>query len=133
MKKLIILLFILLIPVLALAQTAEDYYDRGVIKFEQGDYSGALKDFNKLIELNPNNAIAYYSRGVAKGKLGDYRGAIQDYNKAIELNPNHASTYVNRGLSKIGLGQKDSGCLDLSKAGEMGSLLAYLNIKQFCQ
>jgi tetratricopeptide (TPR) repeat protein len=77
MKKLIILLLILLIPLLALAQTAEEYFDRGKAKYDLGDYRGAIQDYNKVMELNPNYAFAYLNRGVAKYALGDYKGAIQ--------------------------------------------------------
>ena len=49
MKKSILLLLLVLIPVLALAQTAEDYFDKGVEKGVKGDYRGALNNFNKVI------------------------------------------------------------------------------------
>ena len=133
MKKSILLLFILLIPFLALAQTAEEYFNKGTTKAEKGDYRGAIQDYNKAIELKPNYTKAYNNRGYAKHDLGDQRGALQDFNKAIELNPNDARAYSNRGVIKIKLGQKDSGCLDLSKAGEMGYMKAYDVIKEFCQ
>jgi len=132
MKKSILIIFILLIPLLALAQTAEDYLGKGMAKAEKGDWKGALQDFNKAIELNPKYAIAYVVRGLGKEGLSDYRGAIQDFNKAIELNPNYATAYSNRGTAKLKLGQKDSGCLDLSKAGELGLSDAYDRIKQYC-
>ncbi|MCH6575922.1 MAG: tetratricopeptide repeat protein [Bacteroidetes bacterium] len=54
MKKSILLLLILVIPVLALAQTAEEYYNKGVAKGGKGDYKGAIRDYNKAIELRPN-------------------------------------------------------------------------------
>jgi len=50
MKKSILLLFILLIPVLAIAQTAEEYFNRGKAKYDLGDYRGAIQDYNKAIE-----------------------------------------------------------------------------------
>ncbi len=56
MTKSILLLLILLIPVLALAQTAEEYHNKGVAKKNLGDYKGALQDFNKAIELDPKDA-----------------------------------------------------------------------------
>jgi len=64
MKKSILLILILLIPLFALAHTAGDYLDRGVAKYEKGDYSGAIQDGNKAIVLNPNNANAYGSRAM---------------------------------------------------------------------
>ena len=90
MKRSILLLFILLIPVLAHAQTAEDYFASGLAKYNQGDYRGAIQDYKKAIEINPNYAEAYISRGNAKVKLGDSKSAIQDYNKATEINRNEA-------------------------------------------
>jgi len=61
----------LLIPVLALAQTAEEYHNKGNAKVNLGDYRGAIQDYSKAIELNPNDAEAYYNRGNAKVNLGD--------------------------------------------------------------
>ena len=119
MKKSILLLFILLIPVLAHAQTAEEYFNKGLEKGKKGDYRGAIQDFNKAIQLNPNLADVYNYRGLAKGLLDDLRGAIQDFNKAIQLNPNFALAYYKRGNAKIKLGQKDSGCLDLLNKGDL--------------
>ena len=82
MKKLIILLLILLIPVLALAQTAEEYNDMGTSKGEKGDYKGALIDYNKAIQLDPKNALAYYNRGLAKLLLGQKDSGCLDLSKA---------------------------------------------------
>ena len=85
MKKLIILLLILLIPVLVLVQTAENYLDKGVDKYNKGDYSGAIQDFNKAIELDPNDAEAYGGRGLAKILLGQKDSGCLDLSKAGEL------------------------------------------------
>jgi tetratricopeptide (TPR) repeat protein len=35
-------------------KTAEDYFDSGTAKAELQDYRGAIQDYNKAIELNPN-------------------------------------------------------------------------------
>ena len=53
MKKSILLLFILLIPVLACSQTSEDFFEKGIAKSNLGDYKGAIQDYNKAIELDP--------------------------------------------------------------------------------
>jgi hypothetical protein len=50
MKKSILLLLIILIPLLALAQTAEEYFDMGLAKGKKGDYRGAIQDFNRAIQ-----------------------------------------------------------------------------------
>jgi len=127
-----LIIFCLFITTLAYSQTAEDYYNSGLDKYDQQDYKGAILDYTKAIELNPKDSEAYYNRGTAKHKLQDYRGATQDYNKAIELNPKDSEAYYNRGLAKILLEQKDNSCLDLSKAEELGLAKAYVAIKNLC-
>ncbi len=122
--------FIIVPPIYS--QTAEDYFNSGLAKAVLDDCRGAIQDYTKAIELNPEDVKAYYRRGNAKAYLKDYKGAIADYSKAIELNPKDADAYAGRGLAKITLGQKDSGCLDLSKAGELGLAEAYETIKKYC-
>lgn len=61
---------------------------RGGIRFGiLEDFKGALEDYNKVIELDPNVAQYYVWRGDAKHMLGDYEGQSEDYDKAIALDP----------------------------------------------
>ena len=69
---------------------ATNFYNSGVEKYEKGDYQGAIADYDKAIEINPQYADAYINRGIAKYDLKDYQGAIADYDKAIEINPQYA-------------------------------------------
>ena len=80
-----------------LPEDAKAYTNRGVAKLKLGDYRGAIADFDRAIELNPDAAAACYGRGGAKSKLGDYEGAIADYSRAIEIKPDYADAYTNRG------------------------------------
>ena len=80
---------------------AETYIKWGNAKFGQGNLRGAIADYDRAIELNPNYAEAYFLRGVAKVMLGDHDGAIADYDQAIELNPNYAEACFSRGVAKF--------------------------------
>ena len=82
---------------------ATHYFNQGVEKYEVGNYQGAIADWNKAIEINPQDALAYYNRGLAKYDLGDHQEAIVDYNKAIEINPQYSLAYLNRGAAKYDL------------------------------
>jgi lipoprotein NlpI len=108
---------------------AEEYHNRGIAKDDLQDYDGAIKDFSKAIEINPNFAEAYNNRGNAKANLQDYDGAIEDYNKAIEINPNYAIAYCNRGGAKVALQYYHEAIEDYNKAIEINPnlALAYYN------
>ena len=113
-------------------QTADDYLYSGISKDKLQDYRGAITDYTKAIELDPNRVVFYFLRGNAKERLQDYRGAIADYTTVIESYTDYAEVFKNRGLARIHLGQIDSGCLDLSKAGELGDFEAYWLIEINC-
>jgi tetratricopeptide (TPR) repeat protein len=85
------------------APKADDYFASGVQKYDKGDYSGAVADFNRTIQLDPQNSSdAYYNLALLKAdKLNDARGALADYNRAISINPKYYLAYNNRGLLKV--------------------------------
>ena len=75
---------------------ADSYSNRGLCKLMFFEYIGAIDDFCKAIDLDPNYASAYYLRGSAKYGLCDYQGALDDCNKAININPKHYPSYEKR-------------------------------------
>jgi tetratricopeptide (TPR) repeat protein len=80
---------------------ASDYFLRGVSKHQQGDYRGALADYNQTIAFDPKFSKAYYNRGNLKAKkLNDIQGALADFNQAISLNPRYAYAYHSRAILK---------------------------------
>lgn len=114
-------LILVVISLSGFGQTADDYYNKGISKFNIKDYKGAISEFNKTIILNPNYADAYINRGIAKKKTLDYTGAITDYNKAIQLNPNNSDYFYNRGIAKYNLEDYNGSISDFNKAIELNS------------
>lgn len=45
--------------------SAEAFHSRGVNKYFNADYQGAIEDSNQAIQLDFNNAPVYYNRGIA--------------------------------------------------------------------
>ena len=80
------------------------YYKSGNVKSSLGQYKEAIKDYSKVIRLNPKYALAYTNRGTVKSSLGRYKEAIEDFDETIRLAPNDATAYYNRGLAKENLG-----------------------------
>ena len=87
------------------------YLNQGVEKHKAGNYQGAIDDWSKAIEINPQNAIAYNNRGSAKDDLGDHQGAITDYTKAIGIDPQNANAYINRSKARLNLGDNKGASL----------------------
>ncbi len=72
-------------------------FDRGLKKERNDDFDGALADFTKAIELNPNMFLYFLARGVARESKNDYTGALADFDRLVELNPTDADSFANRG------------------------------------
>ena len=100
---------------------AHSYSNRGLGKLMFFEYIGAIDDFCKAIDLDPNYASAYYLRGSAKYGLCDYQGALDDCNKAININPKHYPSYEKRGESRKKLGDKTGSNKDFIRAKEIES------------
>jgi len=63
---------------------AEAHYSRAGLRFELGDFQGALDDYNELLKLN-QEWYYYTERAECHIKLKNAKGALADYNAAIGL------------------------------------------------
>ncbi len=64
---------------------ADKYEERGAAKFLLKDYTGAIQDCNKAIQLNNKLGSAYLTRGLVYYDMGDVKNACIDFQKAQEL------------------------------------------------
>lgn len=104
--------------------TSEGFKKRGTMKYNIGDFSGAVKDYTKSLEMNPNAKIVYYNRGSAKISLGDYYGAIDDFTNELNVNPDYALAYNNRAWAKAELKNYKAAIKDYNNAIRIDSKLA---------
>jgi len=109
----------------------EALLERGKARTAMKDFKQALADFNKVIALQPKNALAYQRRAKVKDFLKDYDGALSDLAVAVHLQPDLAIAYYEHALIKI-MAKKDSrgAEADLFRAGELGLTIAYDAIRQ---
>ncbi len=88
------------------------YGNRANAEALKGDFSGALEDCNRLIEISPGNAKAFYNRGNALSGLEHYREAINDFTRSVNLGYDVSSLYYNRGTAYYHAGLIDSALAD---------------------
>jgi len=132
-KELYLFAFPLFTFILGCKKSVEDYNRRGESKNYKGNYTGAIIDFTKAIELGPNNPISYYNRGDAWIKLEEYQGgehhlteAISDYTKVIELDSKRSSAYSDRGFLKAEFNDHSGAIVDYNKALELDPEKPYI-------
>lgn len=124
MKNTILLLTALITCFNGYSQTAEEYINMANSNIQSQNYTGALEDVNKAIELDPTNGKYFTIKGLVKFALSDTRGAVRDLDKAIKLNPDYALAYTKRGNVKISQEKYKEAISDLNKAIELQPELA---------
>ncbi len=92
-----------------------EYFSKGVIEFEKGNYEKAIKEFNSAIDVLPLNE-SFYNRALAKDSLGQYEGAIEDFTNAIAKKPDDFASYTDRGLVKNKIGDFKGALKDYNNA-----------------
>ena len=65
----------------------------------------ALQDYNRAIEILPNNGEFLINRGATHARLGDIDRAIADINEGLKYKPDHAVGYLNRSVLYNGQGK----------------------------
>lgn len=80
-------------------QTAQLYYDRGVMYDSVGLRTLARLDFMRALRLKPDMADAYNFVGIHHTVSGEFEAAYEAFDSAIELAPDHEYAYLNRGIA----------------------------------
>jgi tetratricopeptide (TPR) repeat protein len=94
------------------------YITRGLSYANLDEEERAIEDFDRAIEIDPEDAIAYLNRGSTYGALGEHERAIEDFDRAIERDPEYASAYVGRGNAYGALGEHERAINDYDRAIE---------------
>ena len=82
-----------------LSKEAEEHLNSGVDLQQEGRLEAAIAEYDEVIRLAPELALAYNNRAMAFVSLGQYQRAIQDFDEPILLDPMDAGSIVNRGYA----------------------------------
>ena len=109
---------------LRLREDALAFAGRAWARFSIRDFAGAIRDYDRAIQLHPEIDGFYLEQGHVYLAIGNVDGAIRDLSEAIRLNPDNASAYNNRGLAFRRKGDLDAALKDYSRAIEINPVYA---------
>jgi tetratricopeptide (TPR) repeat protein len=92
---------------------------RGIAYAIKEEYDLAIKDFNNVFTIAPNNEVLhflYYARGNLYSEKGEYDLAIEDFSKAIRTCPDCSEYYCSRGEAYSSKTQYDLAIKDFNEA-----------------
>ena len=121
---------------------AKEYFEQGYSKQIIENYNEAIKNYDKVIELDKSFERAYIQRAFCRFKLKDFKSALNDFKTAMALNPNDARTYLNTGyiLFEQNIETKDTFYLDkaielnsddMAEAYYIRGTIRYANLSQY--
>ena len=112
------------------------YFFLGNQFYQQGDYSQAIANYDKCINLESRVSETYFFRGNAKAEMENYEGAMQDYDLALRFenrpllnlpsnirvtfNPILSMIHFNRGNIKAELGDNEGALAAYDEALQPG-------------
>jgi len=105
------------------------WYDMAILCSVYGNDKNAIRYFDKVIKLEPENSRAYFHRGVSYGEIGQYEKSLSSINKAIDLDPEKGLFYYGRGRVCLLSGDKEKAIEDFKQAATMGNLDAQNYLK----
>jgi tetratricopeptide (TPR) repeat protein len=73
--------------------SAGEHLDLGMDYHDQGELDKAIAEFEKAIELDPNNAGAHRNLGTAYGEQGKWEESAAAYERAIDIDPTYGEAY----------------------------------------
>jgi tetratricopeptide (TPR) repeat protein len=100
-------------------RSAVPHLRRGYAYFEKNRLSNALEEFDRAVEIDPDNPDAYYWRARALTQAGRYDRAEKDLKKAVDLNPRFAAAYDTMGWLYMQQRQWDKGIAALDRSIEL--------------
>jgi len=107
-------------------QTIQQLITSSFEKFREGNWNAVEQLSNKILKLDPNNALAYVNRAGARTEMGLVYNALDDIERAIQINPKLGIAYNNKGYTLERMG-------DTAKARAQYQKACNLGLQQSCK
>ena len=93
------------IEILLTEENFEELYLKGLLLIESARWEEALKIFQMVVNLQPDNDSPWFQQGYALNELGRDEEAITSYDRSLELNPDQYQSWHHHGNSLRKLGR----------------------------
>ena len=97
-------------------KTMDSIFVQGKIKYNNGNYEDAIKDFSMIIQSDAKSTNAFLQRGFCYALVKDFAHAIDDFTSVIQLEPDHEWAYVSRGGAYNKVNEYNKAIDDFNKA-----------------
>ncbi len=111
------------------ARSAWEHYTLGRSYLRSGQLPAAAEEFQRTLELRPQDFWPNFYQGLCAYRLGRFEDALAAFRACVTLSPNSAECRVNRALAFERLGRSDEALRDYDRALTLDTHLAeaYLN------
>lgn len=119
---------------------ATAYKNRANALDDKGQYEQALEDYDRAVEINPQDAEAFNGRGTTFIAQDRYRLALDDFDRAIRINPASPVALANRCFARAVLGELEPALSDCNEAlrirqkypgAHASRAITYLKLKRY--
>ena len=100
-------------------RSAWEYYDLGRFLIRTGDLELASEQFQKALEIRPQDFWTNFFQGICAYRLKRFDEAIEAFRVCIALTPEAAECYYNRALAYEAVRKSDPAIRDYSRALEL--------------
>jgi tetratricopeptide (TPR) repeat protein len=70
---------------------------RGHLRLKNNDWKNAIRDFSKVLEVDPKDTASLFSRGFSRYNTKNYADAIEDFSAVLKANAKNVMAYYYRG------------------------------------
>ena len=110
---------------LSIAGTSEEALHKAKVLSQQGDWDGAILEFEKALQGEPKNSVVQANMGVALSRVNRHKEALFAFQKALEMGYDSANFRYFRGLSLAKLNLLEDAALEIETALQKDSRMVH--------
>jgi stress-induced-phosphoprotein 1 len=99
--------------------SAEEFKQKGNEALQKGDKQGAIDNYSKGLEIEPNNHLLLTNRAAVFLQQQKFQEAYDDSTKAVAAKPDFGKAYLRQGQALFGMGKLEEAIKSLEKGAQV--------------